>query len=59
MGVLFNSKVAIEPDYMRKKKAVENRIGHAISNAEFESKYLVTGGVLGCLIQGLRSLILF
>lgn len=44
MGVLFNSKVAIEPDYMRKKKAVENRIGHAISNAEFESKYLVTGG---------------
>lgn len=45
MGVLFNSKVAIEPDYMRKKKAVENRIGHAISNAEFESKYLVTGGV--------------
>ena len=45
MGVLFNSKVAIEPDYMRKKKAVENLIGHAISNAEFESKYLVTGGV--------------
>jgi len=44
MGVLFNSKVAIEPDYMRKKKAVENLIGHAISNAEFESKYLVTGG---------------
>ena len=41
MGVLFESKAAIEPDYMRKKKAVEKRLGHSISNAEFEDKYLV------------------
>lgn len=40
MGVLFESKAAIEPDYMRKKKAVERRLGHEISNAEFEGKYL-------------------
>lgn len=40
MGVLFESKAAIEPDYMRKKKAVEKRLGHEISNAEFEDKYL-------------------
>lgn len=40
MGVLFESKAAIEPDYMRKKKAVEKRLGHSISNAEFEDKYL-------------------
>lgn len=44
MGVLFESKAAIEPDYMRKKKAVEKQLGHKISNAEFESKYLVIGG---------------
>jgi DNA modification methylase len=40
MGTLFESKAAIEPDYMRKKKAVEKRLGHSISNAEFEDKYL-------------------
>lgn len=40
MGVLFESKAAIEPDYMRKKKAVEKRLGREISNAEFEDKYL-------------------
>lgn len=40
MGTLFESKAAIEPDYMRKKKAVEKRLGHEISNAEFEDKYL-------------------
>lgn len=44
MGVLFESKAAIEPDYMRKKKAVEKQLGHKISNAEFGSKYLVIGG---------------
>lgn len=44
MGVLFESKAAIEPDYMRKKKAVEKRLGHSISNAEFEDKYLVING---------------
>lgn len=44
MGVLFESKAAIEPDYMRKKKAVERRLGHSISNAEFEDKYLVING---------------
>ena len=42
MGVLFESKAAIEPDYMRKKKAVEKKIGRELSNAEFESKYLKT-----------------
>lgn len=41
MGTLFNSKAAIEPDYMRKKKAVEKEIGREISNKEFEEKYLV------------------
>lgn len=44
MGVLFESKAAIEPDYMRKKKAVEKRLGHKISNAEFEDKYLKIDG---------------
>jgi DNA modification methylase len=40
MGTLFESKAAIEPDYMRKKKATEKRLGHTISNQEFEEKYL-------------------
>lgn len=44
MGTLYNSKAAIEPDYMRKKKAIENRLGHPISSAEFEDKYLVIDG---------------
>lgn len=44
MGVLFESKAAIEPDYMRKKNAVEKRLGHEISNQEFENKYLEIGG---------------
>ena len=44
MGTLFTSKAAIEPDYMWKKKAVEKRLGHTISNEEFENKYLVING---------------
>lgn len=44
MGVLFESKAAIDPDYMRKKKAVEKRLGHEISREEFETHYLETGG---------------
>ena len=41
MGTLFESKAAIEPDYMRKKKAVERKLGRRISNKEFEEKHLV------------------
>lgn len=44
MGTLFNSKAAMEPDYMRKKKTVEKQIGRQISNQEFEEKYLVVDG---------------
>ena len=44
MGTLFDSKAAIEPDYMRKKKAVEKRLGHQITNKEFEDNYLVING---------------
>lgn len=44
MGTLFESKAAIEPDYMRKKKAVEKRLGHQITNKEFEDNYLVING---------------
>lgn len=44
MGVLFESKADIEPDYMRKKKAVEKKIGRKISNQEFEDQYLVNSG---------------
>ena len=44
MGVLFESKAAIEPDYMRKKKAVEKKLGRSITNSEFEDKYLETNG---------------
>lgn len=46
MGVLFESKAAIEPDYMRKKKRAEKQLGRKISNREFEEKYLeINGGV--------------
>ena len=44
MGLLFNSKVATEPDYMRKKKAVEKKLGRNLTNEEFERDYY-TGGV--------------
>lgn len=44
MGTLFESKAAIEPDYMRKKKAVEKKLGRKISNQEFEDSYLELGG---------------
>lgn len=44
MGVLFESKAAIEPDYMRKKNAVEKKLGHKISNAEFENEHLKING---------------
>lgn len=44
MGTLFESRAAIEPDYMRKKKAAEKRLGRTISNKEFEEKYLVVNG---------------
>ena len=44
MGTLFTSKAAIEPDYMRKKKAIEKRLGRSISNEEFEKDYLVMNG---------------
>lgn len=40
MGTLYQSKAAIEPDYMRKKTAVEHRLGRKITNAEFEEEYL-------------------
>lgn len=44
MGVLFESKAAMEPDYMRKKRAAEKTVGHKLTNEEFESQYLTTGG---------------
>lgn len=48
MGTLFESKAAIEPDYMRKKKAVEKKLGREISRAEFEEHYLeINGGAAG------------
>lgn len=47
MGLLFESKAAIEPDYMRKKKSVEKRLGRTISNQEFEDKYLFINSVGG------------
>lgn len=40
MGTLYESKAAIEPDYMRKKTAVEQRLGRKIKAEEFEEKYL-------------------
>lgn len=47
MGTLFESKAAIEPDYMRKKKAAERKAGRQLTNEEFESKYLEMGGAVG------------
>lgn len=44
MGLLFESKVAIDPDYMRKKRAAEQRIGRELTNEEFEAEYLQIGG---------------
>lgn len=42
MGLLFESKVATEPDYMRKKRAAEKKVGRRMTNEEFESRYLET-----------------
>lgn len=47
MGLLFESKVAIEPDYMRKKKAAEKKAGNALTNEEFESQFLKNGRAVG------------
>lgn len=44
MGVLFESKAAMEPDYMRKKRAAEKAAGRKLTNEEFESQFLTTGG---------------
>ena len=44
MGLLFDSKVATDPDYMRKKRAAEKRAGKALTNEEFEAQYLKIGG---------------
>lgn len=45
MGTLFNSMAAIEPDYMRKKKAAEKAVGHELTAEEFENNYLeIRGG---------------
>lgn len=44
MGLLFNSQVAIDPDYMRKKRKTEKEAGKALSNEEFERDYLTRGG---------------
>lgn len=43
MGTLFESKVAIGPDYMRKKKAAEKKAGRKMSNEEFEENFLTSG----------------
>ena len=47
MGTLFNSKAAIEPDYMRKKKEAEKKTGRKLDNKEFEDRYLDIGGGRG------------
>lgn len=39
MGVLFDSKCATEPDYMRKKKKAEKKAGRRLTNDEFERDY--------------------
>ena len=44
MGTLFNSAAAIEPDYMRKKKAAERQAGRSLTNQEFEAEFLKLGG---------------
>lgn len=46
MGTLFNSMTAIDPDYMRKKKAAEKASGRLLSNEEFETQFLKIGGVV-------------
>ena len=46
MGLLFESKAAIDPDYMRKKKAAEKKAGRTLTNEEFETEFLKAGGVL-------------
>lgn len=45
MGLLFESMVAIDPDYMRKKRAAEKKVGHRLTNEEFEREFLKNGGV--------------
>ncbi len=45
MGLLFESKVATDPDYMRKKRAAEAKLHRKLTNEEFESKFLKNGGV--------------
>lgn len=47
MGVLFESKAAIDPDYMRKKRAAEKKAGRPLTNEEFETQYLTLGGAVG------------
>ena len=47
MGLLFESKAATDPDYMRKKKAAEKKAGRQLTNEEFETDFLKKGGVLG------------
>lgn len=44
MGVLFESAAAIDPDYMRKKRAAEKKAGRALTPEEFEARYLKIGG---------------
>ena len=44
MGLLFESKAAMEPDYMRKKKQAEKAVGRSLSKEEFESEFLGNGG---------------
>lgn len=46
MGLLFESKAATDPDYMRKKKAAEKKAGRKLTNEEFETDFLKKGGVL-------------
>lgn len=44
MGTLFQSRAAIEPDYMRKKREAEAKAGKRLSNKEFEENYLEVNG---------------
>lgn len=46
MGALFSSKSGHVPDYYMQKRKAESEAGRKLSNAEFESDYLVTGGGL-------------
>ena len=43
---MFESKTAIEPDYMRKKKAAERKAGRKLTNEEFEADFLKLGGAV-------------